>query len=140
MWWWAQCNLESLKTEVGSGSVREMQKREARGEMRLTGRSERCKAWKPIVLLALKMEWRKLWAKDGHFNVQKLRMTHFTHCYQPARKWEPQTYNCKDLNLADNLNNLENKFFPEMPESNTVTCWFWLCETWNRKLAGPGNA
>lgn len=33
-------------------------------------------------------------------------------CGQPARKWGPQSYKRKKLNLANNLNKLGSRFFP----------------------------
>ena len=30
----------------------------------------------------------------------------------PARKWGPQSYDYKELNLADNLNDLKSRFLP----------------------------
>lgn len=35
---------------------------------------------------------------------------------QPARKWRPQSYDHKELNLADNLNNLKSRSSAEALE------------------------
>ena len=36
-----------------------------------------------------------------------------------STEWGPQTYNCKNLNLANNLNKLGSASFPEPPETNS---------------------
>ena len=119
---------ESLKAEE-----------EGREEMKLKGRSERFRAWKLNVLLALKMEIESYEPRNVDLNHQKLRRTPRQ---QLARKWGPQSYSHKELNLTNNLDNIGSRFIPRGSKKYLSPAHTLIQpgETWSRKPAEPGIA
>lgn len=41
-----------------------------------------------------------------------------TSSQQSARKWDLQSYKCRELNSSNHMNKLRNRFFPEFPDKN----------------------
>lgn len=60
-------------------------------------------------------------------NVGALQKQSVPPGWQPVRKQEPQTYNRRELDWANNLDKLEIRPFPEPPDTSSVDSWLYLC-------------
>lgn len=100
--------------------------------------SERCCRSKVVDMWGM----RRAWPADGGWGATESVRKGVGSLWeqrQPVRKWEPQSYNPKDLNSANNLNKLGNWHFLESPRKHPLS-WhidFGLVRYEARKPAKP---
>lgn len=87
---------------------------EGREEVKLKGSSEKVNAFKAKSIVGFE-DVRRIW-------ISTMGSLRITPSQQPARKWEPWSYNQQDLNLANSLSTLRSTFIHKMSKKVKKSC------------------
>lgn len=81
--------------------------------------------------------WNQIWSMrgiqptiTGRVHVKSMRRNMGSPSLQPARNWGPQSYNPKELNLVNSLNEIGSRFLPVSNKEHRQPCGhldFWPC-------------